>query len=163
MSGGAWEYMMAVRADNSGNALSGKNYIHNSGFNGNFGDPTSDSQTATQLTTGENFPDAKNYNLYYNPSDTTSGGTNTTGDNACNGSKCYGHALTEIKSGTSNGWHGDYYRSPFPAKTSGWVMRGGRGNATNTANSNAGNVGVFDLDHYTGDAFSTISFRAVVR
>ena len=159
MSGGAWEYMMSVRADENGIALSGKNYLHNSGFNGKFGDPTSDSQTATALTTGENFPDAKNYIVYDNPSDRS----NVTGDNACNGQKCYGHALTEIKSGTSNGWYGDFYRSPFPASTAGWIMRGGRGNATNTANSNKGNVGIFDLDHYTGDAFSTISFRAVVR
>ena len=161
MSGCAWEYMMTVRADTSGNKLSGRNNLRNSGFNGKFGAPGTDSSdsTITELTTGENFPQAKDYIVYDNPADRS----NVTGDNACNGQKCFGHALTEIKNATSAGWHGDYYRNPLPTREYGWILRGGRGNATNTANNNAGNVGIFTLDQNSGYGFNITSFRVVVR
>ncbi|MDD3392888.1 MAG: hypothetical protein PHE54_05045, partial [Bacilli bacterium] len=66
MAGGAAEYMMAVIEDSAGSDVptSGRNVLYNSGFNGLFTCPTCDSQTATSLTTGVNFPDSKYYDLY---------------------------------------------------------------------------------------------------
>ena len=67
MSGGAWEYMMAVMTDKNGKPISGRNSIYNSGFNGPFGCPTCDNDTSglTELTTGLDFPmDLKYYDVY---------------------------------------------------------------------------------------------------
>ena len=66
MSGGAWEYVMGVMLDQSGNPMSGRNSIYNSGFNGTFGCPTCDKDTSglTELTNGYSWPDAKYYNTY---------------------------------------------------------------------------------------------------
>ena len=150
MSGGSWEYVMAVRSDSSGNPLSGRNNLYNSGFNGKFGCPTCDSGTSgvdssiLELTNGTNFPDSKNYNLY----DNSSNRENITGDNGCNGLKCYGYALTE----TTN-WNDDHYY--FPSKMYPWVVRGGDC-------SNGANAGVFSTYYYTGRAYSYVSFRTVV-
>ena len=147
MSGGAWEYMMAVRADSSGNPLSGRHNLYNSGFNGKFGCPACDSgvdSSVLELTNGTNFPDSKNYNLYDNPSNRD----NITADNGCNGNKCYGHALTETKN-----WNGDYYY--FSTLTNSWVFRGGGYDSGDEA-------GVFNAHGNSGRANGITSFRAVV-
>ncbi|MDD3393000.1 MAG: hypothetical protein PHE54_05630, partial [Bacilli bacterium] len=68
MSGGAWEYVMAVIEDstNTDTPLSGRNSTNNSGFNGLYGDGSG------SLTTGTDYPDNKYYDLYdYNGSATT--------------------------------------------------------------------------------------------
>ncbi len=66
MAGGAWEYMMGVMADKSGNPMSGSNNKYNSGFNGVFGSPgwNGDTSGLTTLTTGKPFSDFKYYDLY---------------------------------------------------------------------------------------------------
>ena len=65
MSGGAWEYVMGVMLDQDGNLVSGRNFLHNSGFNGKFSCPTCDGQTGVSLTTGTNFPtDSRYYDQY---------------------------------------------------------------------------------------------------
>lgn len=150
MSGGAWEYMMAVRSDTSGKPLSGRHNIYNSGFNGKYGCPTCDSTTtgvdssALALTSGTNFPDSRYYNLYYNPNNPNS----IDGNNGCNGIKCYGHALTE----TAN-WYSDYYY--FPSTGYPWVVRGGYC-------SNGASAGVFGATYNDGRAYGYCSFRVVV-
>ena len=68
MSGGAYEYVMGVFADTSGNPRSGYDSSLNSGFTGMLKDGTT--------YTGITFPDSKYYNLY-------------------TGSSYTGHALTE--------------------------------------------------------------------
>ena len=68
MSGGAYEYVMGVSADSSGNPRSGYDSSINSGFTGMLRDGTT--------YTGITFPDSKYYNLY-------------------TGSAYTGHALTE--------------------------------------------------------------------
>ena len=68
MSGGAYEYVMGVSADSSGNPRSGYDSSINSGFTGMLRDGTT--------YTGITFPDSKYYNLY-------------------TGSSYTGHALTE--------------------------------------------------------------------
>ena len=66
MSGGANEYMMSVLASQSGNPVSGRNNMYNSGFNGPFGCPTCDNDSSglTELTEGYDFPDSKYYDIY---------------------------------------------------------------------------------------------------
>ncbi len=66
ISGGTWEYVMAVMLDESGKPMSGRNSISNSGFNGPYGCPTcdSDSSLLTELTNGYDFPDKKYYDTY---------------------------------------------------------------------------------------------------
>ena len=68
MSGGAYEYVMGVSADSSGNPRSGYDSSNPSGFTGMLRDGTT--------YTGITFPDSKYYNLY-------------------TGSSYTGHALTE--------------------------------------------------------------------
>ena len=66
MAGGAWEYVMGVMVDQSGNPMSGENNLYNSGFNGTFGCPSCDngSPEILSLTTGRTFPDSKYYDKY---------------------------------------------------------------------------------------------------
>ncbi|HIR74172.1 TPA: hypothetical protein IAB95_01565 [Candidatus Ventrenecus avicola] len=64
MSGGAYDGVMAVLADQNGNPMSGRNKLYNSGFNGTYGCPTCDNQSELELTTGENFPEEKYYDKY---------------------------------------------------------------------------------------------------
>ena len=66
MSGGAWEYVTGVMLDQSGNPMSGRNSIYNSGFNGTFGCATCNNDTSglTELTNGYSWPENKYYNTY---------------------------------------------------------------------------------------------------
>ena len=66
VSGGAWEYVMGVIVDQSGNPMSGRNSLYNSGFNGSFGCPTCDSDSSglTELADGYEWPDKKYYDIY---------------------------------------------------------------------------------------------------
>ena len=67
MSGGAWDYVMGVSADQNGSPYSGRNSLYNSGFNGLFGCPDCDNDTSglTELTNGYAWPEKKYYDLYY--------------------------------------------------------------------------------------------------
>ena len=158
MSGGAWEYMMAVRADSSGKPLSGRHNLYNSGFNGKFGCPTCDSGTSgvdssiLELTNGTNYPDSKDYNLYDNPANRDS----ITETNGCNGSACYGHAMNEIRkaSGGNGSWYGEY--SYFVSASGPFVERGGSFSAGASA-------GVFAFNGNRGHGNGNNSFRVVVR
>ena len=58
MSGGAWEYVMGVMMDQSGNPMSGRNSIENSRFNGRFGTEEG------SFSTGYDWPDSKYYDQY---------------------------------------------------------------------------------------------------
>ena len=158
MSGGAWEYMMAVRADSNGKPLSGRHNLYNSGFNGKFGCPTCDSSTSgvdssiLELTTGTNYPESKEYNLYDNPSNRN----RITETNGCNGSACYGHAMNEIRkaSGGTGAWYSEY--SSFVSTGGPFVLRGGN-------YSRGASAGVFVFANGSGYAYSYDSFRVVVR
>ena len=153
-SGGDWEYMMAVRADSSGLPLSGKHNLYNSGFNGKFGSPGSDSSDSSilELTSGINYPESKEFNLYDNPSDRN----NITETNGCNGNACYGHAMNEFRkaSGGNGSWYGEY--SDFVSMERPFVKRGGD-------YSEGANAGVFAFGNSFGNYNAFISFRVVVR
>ena len=144
-SGGAWEYVMGVKADQTGKPYSGRHNVYNSGFNGTLGCPTCDNTVSgvdssiTELTSGTDFPDSKNYNLY--------NGTNY--NNACNSSKCYGDATRETQS-----WYSDYYS--FVSASYPWVIRGG-------VYADRAGAGVFSVSVNYGSASSNFSFRSVVR
>ena len=100
MSGGSYEYVMGVLADENGNPRGGASSSYNSGFNG--------SLNSGSYNSGIDFPEAKYYDLY------TTSNVNT----ACSEGICYGHALSEILR-----WYGDnpfFIDSAFP-----WFARGG--------------------------------------
>ncbi|HIR73896.1 TPA: hypothetical protein IAB95_00150, partial [Candidatus Ventrenecus avicola] len=66
MSGGTWESVMGVMMDESGNPMSGRSSINNSGFNGVFSCPLCDKDTSgiTEITNGYDYPDSKYYDVY---------------------------------------------------------------------------------------------------
>ena len=59
MSGGSWEYVMAIMLDEQGTPMSGRNSTQNSGFNGHFGCPSCDNNTSglIELTDGYEWPE----------------------------------------------------------------------------------------------------------
>ncbi len=57
MSGGAWEYVMGIMTNQSGQPLSGRNSTYNSGFIGNFGE-------GGNLASGYSWPEEKYYDKY---------------------------------------------------------------------------------------------------
>ena len=156
MAGGAWEYMMAVRADSEGKPLSGKHNIYNSGFNGKFGCPncTFDSgvdPSIIELTTGIDYPDAKKYNLYDNPSNRN----NIDELNGCNGNPCYGHALNETRITTDNtgAWYGEMFQ--FIKTNAPFVARG--------CNNNYGTrAGVFASTYASGYDYTYYNKKSMI-
>ena len=163
MSGGAWEYVMASFADKNGKGTGGECEVTNSGFNGiytNLSYPGNNSDS-TELTTGIDYPNSKEYNLFYNPNDTTNNRTNTTVYNSCNGGICYGHALSEVVKGSEtingtesrNGWYGNV--SQFRYSDS-WITRGSHFSKMQGA-------GIFAFESHSGQGDTTTSFRVVVR
>ena len=138
MSGGAWEFVMAVLADSSGAPRSGNTQTYNSGFNGTLGD-------GSKYSSGINFPAAKYYDLYTstNPSSNDSSLSAT----ACGGGICYGHSLSETA-----GWYRD--SSYFVIQLSPWFVRGGIW-------SDAASAGGFSFNYSNGRAGNGAS-RAVL-
>ena len=59
-------FVMGVMLDETGNPMSGRNNLYNSGFNGTFSCPTCDNDTSglTKLTTGNDWPDKRYYDAY---------------------------------------------------------------------------------------------------
>ena len=156
MSGGAWEYVMGVIQDVSGKPISGRNNTYNSGFNGTYGCPTCDNQTATSKTNGIAFPtDTRYYDLYV-PNSTTLG-DNTwykyTNSKLGDASKEVAISKTNNSSGDRGLWFSDY--AFFPAATHPWIGRGGNFNYGSGA-------GVFNFDRARGSASSYNGFRVVL-
>ena len=136
MSGGAFEYVMGVLADDNGNPRSGYDYdtSYNSGFNG----VIYDSGNNTQYTSGVNFPNAKYYDLYTSISSLT----------ACNGGICYGHGLSEVSK-----WYGDY--AGFVNTVNPWFRRGGR-------YSNGAIAGAFSFTVSHGGVYDNVAARSAL-
>ena len=127
MSGGNWEYMMAVIADSNGNPVSGRNSTYNSGFNGIFGCPTCDSNTSglTELTTGIDFPtDTRYYDLYeYDYDLSTDIWYDYTNGKLGDATKEIAATKANSSSGDRGLWYTDY--AYFPSLTHPWFIRGG--------------------------------------
>ena len=134
MSGGAWEYVMGVLSDSNGNPRSGYSTSYNSGFNG----VIYDSGNNTSYTEGISFPIAKYYELYTTTNELT----------ACNGSICFGHALSETSS-----WYGD--TAFFVYSETPWFVRGG-------SYHNGARAGAFLSSSTYGYADSLESWRSVL-
>jgi hypothetical protein len=132
MSGGLYEYVMAVYSDASGNPVSGNycsdydltSYSHYfSGFKGVCNNGTSPSTTA-----GIDYPDPKYYNLYNR--NTPFNGDSSTNNRKCNWATCGGQALHEVwtgtgTNGTSNNRRWNYDYASFVDATYPWFIRGG--------------------------------------
>ena len=132
MSGGAWEYVMGVLADSNGNPRSGYNANNTSGFNGKLASET--------YTSGKTFPTKQYYDLYTSTSSTT----------ACNGGRCYGHALFETSSWYSDG--ASFVSSNYP-----WFNRGSGYNDGTSAGSFYAKYSA-----YGGSALSSNSWRSAL-
>ena len=136
MTGGAWEYVMGVFANSDGEKWAGTNSNANSGFSGKLG------STGTDIE-GLVWPDEKYYDVYK-----ASNGTSISSTTACNGSICYGHALSEIE-----GWYRDY--ASFVTSNNPWLVRGGR-------YSGSDDGGIFVLVSYYGNAVGHGSTRVIL-
>ena len=156
MSGGNWEYVMGVIQDASGKPMSGRNNLYNSGFNGTYGYPTSNGQTATSKTNGIAFPtDTRYYDLYV-PNSTTLGDDTWykyTNSKLGDASKEVAISKTNGSSGDRGLWFSDY--AYFPTATHPWVCRGGDFGYGSGA-------GVFSFDRAHGNAYSPYGFRVVL-
>ena len=137
MSGGAWDYLMGVFANSSGEKWAGTNSNDNSGFSGKLG------STGTDIE-GLVWPDAKYYDVYK-----ASNGTSISSTTACNEDICYGHALSETTQ-----WYGDFMN--FVSSTYPWFMRGG-------AYTDSFYAGVFGSHNsYNGSANVYASTRVIL-
>ncbi len=118
MNGGSWERIMGVLDNGSGKLTTAL-----SGF--------------VEGENGNKIIDKKYYDLYGSSIDT-----------ACNGTICYGHALSE-----TSGWYGDYHA--YVTSSSPWFNRsGGCFNGTN--------AGVFGFSYTYGGTYVDGSFRLVL-
>ena len=158
MSGGNWEYVMAVIKDSNGLPTSGRNSKYNSGFNGTYGCPTCNSDTSglTSLTTGIDFPtDTRYYDIY------TANSTDLNSDiwykyengHLGDGNKEIAVSKSNASSGDRGLWYSDY--AHFPTMTDPWVRRGG------VFNYGTG-VGVLSFSRNGGHASSNDAFRVVL-
>ena len=156
MSGGNWEYVMGVIQDASGKPMSGRNTTYNSGFNGTYGCPTCDNQTATSKTNGIAFPtDTRYYDLYV-PNSTTLGDDTWykyTNSKLGDASKEVTISKTNSSSGERGLWFSDY--AYFPTVANPWARRGG-------CFHNGSGAGVFGFSRDYGSAYSAYGFRVVL-
>ena len=147
---------MGVIQDASGKPMSGRNNLYNSGFNGTYGYPTSDGQTATSKTNGIAFPTDTRYFDLYVPNSTTLGDDTWykyTNSKLGDASKEVAISKTNSSSGDRGLWFSDYAR--FPAATHPWVARGGNFHGGSGA-------GVFYFTRAGGVADSYSGFRVVL-
>ena len=160
MSGGAWEYMMGALADSSGNPMSGRHNVYNSGFLGTYGCPTCDTSSVSGVdssikenTTGKEWPeDAKYYDLYKYQTSASSFKNRILGDATAEmgpfQSKTYGTQTRQIGSWYDDeGWFVIYWNT--------WFARG-------AAYYNGSEAGVFSFSRDAGHANSWFGFRVVL-
>jgi len=158
MSGGAWETVMGVMLDESGNPVSGKNSIHNSGFNGTLTCPTCDTSNGndssiTSITDGYIWPDKRYYDTY----------TYTLNNDQHYERRILGDATGEMgpfgtdkyltQSRAISSWYADsayFIRSDYPWFTRGYVYSCGT------------DSGIFAFINGYGNAADGESFRVVL-
>ena len=155
MSGGNWEYVMAVLEDASGNPYSGRNNLYNSGFNGLYGCPTCEGQTITSLTSGIPFPsDKRYYDIYkYNYGLGTDIWYDYSTGKLGDATKEIANTKSNASSGDRGLWYNDY--AHFPSTASPWFARGGNF-------SDGSGAGVFYFYRFSGHANTHVSSRVVL-
>ena len=135
MSGGAWDNVMGVIVDSSGNPMSGVNASMNSGFKGTYSQGGSN-------TTGYDWPERKYYDLYA-ASTTFYGYNNRILGDATGETGPSGAVKHNTRSSLANSWYEDYAYFAF---TSGpWFCRGndlahGKGSGIFAFNATYGNA-----------------------
>ena len=125
MNGGNSEAVMSTIKDISGNPLSGRSDLYNSGFNGIYGCPTCDSQTLIEKTNGIVFPNDNKYYDLYEPNSYELGDTSAWYDykNSHLGDAIKEIALSGDYSNDKGIWYNDF--AYFPTFSLPWFVRGG--------------------------------------
>ena len=154
MSGGLWEYVMAVLSDSQGEPVSGRNSLYNSGFNGKLLYPDWDNDTSgiTEITNGYDYPESKYYDVYKYGS----GETNYT-------RRILGDATGEIgpfediaaltQTSHISSWHDD--KATMVSNVNLWIRRGAHV-------SDGLNAGVFACSSINGELNNANSFRLIL-
>ena len=137
MSGGAWENVMGVFANSSGQLYSGGGTTYNSGFTGLLG-------TAGTAYTGVDFPDSKYYDVYK-----ASSGITINELTACSGGICYGHGLSEI-----HRWYNNYFS--FVRADQPWFTRGSYNDGDTLT------AGISGFGYFSGRVHDHYGFRSVM-
>lgn len=160
MSGGTREYMMSVMLDKSGEFLSGRNNLYNSGFTGNLGcptcDPASGSDPSITRIDGITYPNSKYYDLYnYSASyaDVKAYNYGKLGDATYElGGFTQNNSISNSTIGYYSQWHNDY--AHFIHNGGSWFTRGGN-------YSYGSGAGIFAFRNFSGPA-TDITFRSVL-
>ncbi len=149
MSGCLAEYVMAFLEYDEQNASNPKGKFATTQASGFIGLDYGGNDVGTL-----ELPDKKYYNVYKSISPTTDSMANSA--TACNGTICYGHALSEIYDislGGTAGWYNDY--SFFVTRVYPFLTRG-------SYNSSSTSAGIYGTRWDTGGAFSYDSTRLVL-
>ena len=155
MSGGVWEYVMAVMEDKNGNPMSGANSNANSGFNGSFGIEDS------QLTNGYDWPAQQYYDIYiyddilYNAHYYNRILGDATGEMGPFTTKIYSESAPEVNRQRYLGSWYDDYSSYVPEARVPWIARGSR-SVTGL------DSGAFAFIGDTGNNYPYTSFRIIL-
>ena len=155
MSGGVWEYVMAVMEDKNGNPMSGANSNANSGFNGSFGIEDS------QLTNGYDWPVQQYYDIYiyddilYNAHYYNRILGDATGEMGPFTTKIYSESASEVNRQRYLGSWYDDYSSYVPETRVPWIARGSR-SVTGL------DSGAFAFIGDTGNNYPYTSFRIIL-
>ena len=155
MSGGVWEYVMAVMEDKNGNPMSGANSNANSGFNGSFGIEDS------QLTNGYDWPAQQYYDIYiyddilYNAHYYNRILGDATGEMGPFTTKIYSESAPEVNRQRYLGSWYDDYSSYVPETRVPWIARGSR-SVTGL------DSGAFAFIGDTGNNYPYTSFRIIL-
>jgi len=158
MAGGTWEYVMGVMLDETGNLVSGRNNLHNSGFNGTLTCPTCDTaegndSTITSITNGYEWPEAKYYDTYaYQLNSDQHYERRILGD-ATGEVGPFDKKTYLTKSRDISSWYAD--AAWFVDSNGPWFIRGNR-------YSYGLDTGVFAFGNEYGRLAATISFRIVL-
>ncbi len=154
MSGGDWEYIMAAIVNQSGELVSGRNSLYNSGFNGPFGCPTCDNDNSgiTELTTGVTWPDKKYYDVYQYGNSPYDGIRRILGDATSEMGPFNRTQYVEEYMPVISSWYEDSFYMIIVSEP--WTIRGG--NVSYGANS-----GIFSFENNYG-AVANYSFRLVL-
>ncbi len=155
MSGGAWEYVMAVIDDGNGNIASGRNNLYNSGFNGTLTCPTCDVESGndsniTKITNGIEPPsDSRYFDIYNYDANFKSYYRGILGD-ATKEMGPFSEATYIDKSRAINSWYND--EAWFINNNSPWVERGG-------CTNNGIGSGILTFDCGNGASVYYVSYR----
>ena len=155
LSGGSWEFVMGLMQSQSGEPMSGRNSLYNSGFNGPFSCPTCDGDTSglTSLSNGLDFPESKYYDLYlYNnlPNEKYEERIlgDATGETGPFNNKAYQNVSRRISS-----WHDD--QADFLSINDSWFRRG-------ALNYDGLGAGIFTFSATTGIEYNFTVFRLIL-